>query len=186
MTDEKLTGLKEYNSSLNHLVKESLEEALVSLMKVKDFNQITICELCKKAGVSRMAFYNNFRTLEALLESTILSYSQKLVIDKIGSPFRENTDINWYIVLFEGVKKNSELLYLMFKSGFTYKYLSIVNSLVLHRKTLTDTEKYFRLIWAGGIVNIIIYWLNNGMKESIESLAEFCVLALPYNFEPTD
>ena len=47
MTDEKLSGLKEYNSSLNHLVKESLEEALVSLMKVKDFNQITISELCK-------------------------------------------------------------------------------------------------------------------------------------------
>ena len=51
-------GLISYNKELNYAIKEALQDALILLMKEKQYRSISITELCKKAGVSRMAFYN--------------------------------------------------------------------------------------------------------------------------------
>ena len=63
MTDNKnISGLINYNKEINYSIKEAIQEALVELMKNNDYTSITITALCKKAGVSRMAFYNNYKT----------------------------------------------------------------------------------------------------------------------------
>ena len=54
-------GLISYNKELNFAIKEALQDALILLMKEKQYRSISITELCKKAGVSRMAFYNNYK-----------------------------------------------------------------------------------------------------------------------------
>ncbi|MGN1093953.1 MAG: TetR/AcrR family transcriptional regulator, partial [Candidatus Neoclostridium sp.] len=90
MTD-KAEGLRRHNAELNKIVRESLQTALVVLLRQKEYSKISITELCKKAGVSRMAFYNNYQTTDDLLESTVIDYNKNLIIDKIGSPFREYT-----------------------------------------------------------------------------------------------
>lgn len=54
-------GLISYNKELNYAIKEALQDALILLMKEKQYRSISITELCKKAGVSRMAFYNNYK-----------------------------------------------------------------------------------------------------------------------------
>ena len=74
-SDKKTKGLREYNENLNEVVIESMQEALIILLKEKEFAKISITDLCKKAGVSRMAFYNNFLSLEELLKSVVIEYS---------------------------------------------------------------------------------------------------------------
>lgn len=54
-------GLISYNKELNYAIKEALQDALILLMKEKQYRSISVTELCKKAGVSRMAFYNNYK-----------------------------------------------------------------------------------------------------------------------------
>ena len=54
-------GLISYNKELNYAIKEALQDALILLMKEKQYRSISITELCRKAGVSRMAFYNNYK-----------------------------------------------------------------------------------------------------------------------------
>lgn len=62
MTDEnQIRGLKEHNEKLKAIISESLQQALILLMEKKQYKDITITELCKKAGVSRMAFYSNMK-----------------------------------------------------------------------------------------------------------------------------
>ena len=53
-------ALKRRNSELKQLTRECLTEALFSLMKEYDFEQITVTRLCEKAGVSRNTFYKTF------------------------------------------------------------------------------------------------------------------------------
>lgn len=173
MTD-KMEGLITHNANLNKIICESLQTALLMLLKEKDYSKINITELCKKAGVSRMAFYNNFKTLDNLLESIVIEYNRKLIINKIGSPFREYTKCSWYFKLFECIKENSEYLTTLFNAGFKEKYLAIINNLVLHDSNIATTKKYLRIIWAGGIVNTIIYWIEHNMQESVEEIAKFC------------
>jgi len=37
------------------------------IMKRKDFNEISITEITQKAGVSRMAFYRNYKSKEDII-----------------------------------------------------------------------------------------------------------------------
>jgi len=48
--------LKKNNMEINAITKEAIEQALISLIKEKDFKDITITEITKKAGVSRTAY----------------------------------------------------------------------------------------------------------------------------------
>ncbi|MGN1093766.1 MAG: TetR-like C-terminal domain-containing protein, partial [Candidatus Neoclostridium sp.] len=89
-------------------------------------------------------------------------------------PFREYTGYSWYLKLFECIKQNSEFMITLFKAGFKEKYLSVVNRLVLHDADIPTTKKYLRIIWTGGIVNTIIYWLENDMAETVEEISTFC------------
>ena len=61
-------SVKNSNEESNKITKSSLQTALIYLMNKKDFDKITITELVKKAGVSRMAFYRNYNSKEDILE----------------------------------------------------------------------------------------------------------------------
>ena len=166
-------NLNDHNKKQNKIVCESLREALIILMNEKNYYKISISELCMKAGVSRMAFYNNYESKDDLLRQ-IIFFQTNLLIDKIGSPFREKTGIEWYIKMFEYVKEDNMYLKTIFKANFKFEYLSAINDLVLHDDNIAATEKYLRLMWTGGVVNTIIYWLESNMKEPIIEMANFC------------
>ena len=173
MTVDKTSGLKTYNENLNKVVRESLQQALLMLMDTKEFSRISVTELCKKAGVSRMAFYGNFTSTDNLLEDIVREYSSDLVY-RIGSPFRNGIKLSWYEQMFARVEANSDILSLLFRAGFKYKYLSIINNSVLHNPNIPTHKKYLRLTWAGSVVNIIIYWIDNNLHESVGEIAQFC------------
>lgn len=175
MTD-KTIGLKLHNQQLNQEIIESLQEALLILMKEKNFKKITITELCSKAGVSRMAFYGNFKNKDEII-TAIVTHSNNQIIKEIGSPFRTNVSEEWYYHLFEIIDQNTNFLKIIFNAQFKYRYLSMINELVL-RNQPSSKESYYRIIWAGGIVNSIIYWIDHDKKESIKEIASFCYHSL--------
>ena len=49
------------------MVMESLTEALLQLMRAKPLAEISVSELCDKAGVSRVSFYRNFDSMDDIL-----------------------------------------------------------------------------------------------------------------------
>ncbi|MDR4933648.1 TetR/AcrR family transcriptional regulator [Companilactobacillus paralimentarius] len=57
----------EHSQKIKQDSQEFLITALLQLLKTKDFNDITITQVVKRAGVSRMAFYRNFETLDDIL-----------------------------------------------------------------------------------------------------------------------
>ncbi len=56
-----------YRDEQRKLSQESLRIALFTLMKTQQFQEISISTLCKRAGISRMAFYRNYDSKEAVL-----------------------------------------------------------------------------------------------------------------------
>lgn len=48
-----------------------MNEALLSLLEKKNFEYITVKELCNKAGVNRSTFYLHYETMNDLLNETI-------------------------------------------------------------------------------------------------------------------
>lgn len=48
-----------------------MNEALIILLEKKDYEFITVKEICEKAGVNRSTFYLHYETMNDLLQETI-------------------------------------------------------------------------------------------------------------------
>ena len=58
-------------------VKEAILGALIDLTERKAFSSITVVELCEAAGVSRMAFYRNYKVKEEVFSHRL----EELVVE---------------------------------------------------------------------------------------------------------
>ncbi|QUE54304.1 TetR/AcrR family transcriptional regulator [Streptococcus oriscaviae] len=63
-----LKNLTQSNKEVNQLTRESIETALLFLLERKEMKHISVSELVRKAGVSRNAFYRNYKSKEEILE----------------------------------------------------------------------------------------------------------------------
>ena len=81
-----------------------MDEALICLLNEKDYEYITIKEICKKAGVNRFTFYFHYESIDDLLEET-LGFINKKSFDY----FEDTFDFIASIDLF-----SKENLYLIF------------------------------------------------------------------------
>ena len=54
-----------------------MDEALISLLRVKDLEYITVKEICEKAGVNRSTFYLHYETIGDLLSETIETVNRR-------------------------------------------------------------------------------------------------------------
>lgn len=79
ISPKSLKNLSQSNKEINQLTRESIETALLFLLEKKDMRQISISELVKKAGVSRNAFYRNYKSKEEILELAYERTSQQLM-----------------------------------------------------------------------------------------------------------
>ena len=171
--EERLSGLRRHSEELNRVVIESLQGALLQLIAKKSYDSITVTELCKKAGVSRMAFYGNFESKDEIIRKILYDLQSELFA-RIGSPFRQAVAYNWYLDMFRFTAEKAEILKSIFCYGDQGKYLELVNSMILRHKDLQSDDTYQRLLWSGGIVNAVVYWLSSDMAESPEQMATFC------------
>lgn len=79
ISPKSLKNLSQSNKEINQLTRESIETALLFLLEKKEMRQISISELVRKAGVSRNAFYRNYKSKEEILELAYERTSQQLM-----------------------------------------------------------------------------------------------------------
>lgn len=181
--ESRLAGLRKYSDEQNKIVCESLQDALLMLIKNKAYESISITELCKKAGVSRMSFYGNFKSKDDILNRIITKLQIELV-ERIGSPFRKPVTLEWYRNLFILINENAEIIKPIFGAGFQKRYLDVVNGIVLRHSDMATEEIYKRLLWNGALVNVTTYWLSTDMKISPAEMAKICSkYIISYNSE---
>lgn len=172
-------GLRQHSKESNDFAKECLKTATLELSKTKDYKDISITELCRKAGVSRMAFYRNYDVVNDIFHE-IASDLNDEVVRTIGSPFRMRTSKDWYVKVFELVARHKDTMSLMFEENFQFEWMKIVNGFAVHDDSFSSEKKYQRLMWSGGFENTLSYWLKGGLKESPEEMAEYCIKYLPH------
>lgn len=176
MTVKRLQGLIEHNENLNKQITSYLQEALVLLLDKKSLNDITITELCQKAGVSRMAFYGNYKSKEDLYEQIVRTLNTDLVA-AVGNPFNRLTGKEWYVNFFSVMAENANTVHRVF-SADKNRYIDALNFVILKNRQLNDEQKYRRLLWAGGMVNATLYWIESGMDMPVSDIALHCYHSL--------
>lgn len=171
------------NKTNNKFIKQCITEALLELMKEKDFKEITISEISKKAGTSRMAYYRNYNYKEDILNDHMSN-----LIDDYNNMRKEHLDTiyNRFLFAYKFIKDNSDFIISMENSNLSVIIQNKINEYMKTYYKNSDesvTEKYRLYILSGGLYNSSKMWILNGTKESPEMLAEIFVNRL---FNNTD
>lgn len=167
---EAMSILRLSNEEANHITRECLRVALLKLMNDKPFDKINITEIVQKAGVSRTAFYRNYKTKEALVQDicrTIFEETAKSVgSDRFCTDRRQ-----WYVSVFQTIRDNSEYYRIYLDAG-----IHLSNSFVLESVYPSSNirEHYAIAAREGAFSTILEDWFRSGMKESPEEMGQIC------------
>lgn len=179
-----------------------IDLALISLLKQKPLDYITVSEICKTAGVNRSTFYLHYETIGDLLSETT-----RYLLDQFMSYFSQDTqstDINimtceldslvficdkYLVPYLTYVKDNKEV----FKTALSYITMfgfedvyarlfdQIFNPILERFHYPTNYRNYAMKYYLNGITAIINEWLNDDCNKPIEELSGIistCVFGL--------
>ena len=161
----------------NSFIKECILQALLQLMDTKDFKEISITEITKKAGVSRMAYYRNYYYKEDILNNYMTELLDKYqqIRDNIveASP---NDKYELLLHVFEYFKENEKFVLCLEKSNLSNIIQNRINGYIHETYKSKDIyDKYDAIIFGGALYNTGKYWLLTGKKESLEDLTKLFV-----------
>lgn len=156
-------------------------ECLLNMMRTERFDTISVCDICREAGIPRKAFYRYFDTKEdmfdALVSQTMLEYEQ------FPGPYREGdtrTTAKDTKKLFQFWYGKKELLDTLNASGLCERmFYQIVRrscaekvgasaALVKENAPALRTSTCFSI---SGIFAVVLDWYHQGFPETPESMA---------------
>jgi AcrR family transcriptional regulator len=151
-------------------VDKYIIEALFSLMKKKDYNNISITEICEKAGTGRMSFYRNFNSKEDIIRQWITNTTNTFLKES-DINYKNDSTKDYFIKLFTHLEKYKTEAMLIYKANlFNLLKNEFDDKLInLHQEEYSNYKSYFL---AGGIFNVYYFWLINGCMETPYQVAE--------------
>lgn len=169
-------GLRLSNAQSNKITKESIESAILLLMKERDFKDISISDIVKRAGVSRTAYYRNYKSKEDILNKYLETVVKAITNEMDFTTYSEDRIGFWYSI-FSKVRDHSEIYLILHRAGFEGIILSNINNLLLagiSSDNINSKDKYDVYFWAGAVYNILTEWITSGMKETDKEMAQIC------------
>lgn len=154
----------------NKIVTECITIALIQLMEKKNFDDISITELTKRAGVGRVSFYRNFEDKKDVLRKYLNDIQYEFMISREAN--RHDSNFTEYITdLFTHLYNYKELGLLLLKADMFYLVKEQFDY-VFDRLKTTRKEEAALLFLSGGLYNAFYYWVSNNYAGSPKEIAE--------------
>lgn len=154
----------------SELSKKYLAEALIQLMKKKDYLSITNKDITDRAGLSHITIYRNFSSKEDIIKYYLDDITNTFIMEtKID--YQPNNFKEYIITLFCHLKEKEDIGLLLYKANLIH-YIKDEFDIIFHSKAQNKKEQYNYYFVSGGLYNLYYYWLINGCKETPEELAD--------------
>lgn len=176
-----------------------MDLALISLLKKKPLEYISVSEICKTAGVNRSTFYLHYENIGDLLNETtryllndFLSYFSldlqsvtlnletcsldelEFICDKYMSPYLNYIKDNREV--FRVVLPNNHVL--GFDGVYENMFKHIFNPILDRFKYPESYRKYAMMYYMKGINAIISEWLKEDCVKPIEEVSEIISICI--------
>ncbi len=177
-----------------------MDKALLEILEKKDFEYITIREICKKADVSRSTFYLHYQNTKDLLDEAAryifdgfmdyFSDEKQLVTTRFADC--ELTELNFmtekYLMPFlRYFRENKRLLKTMMSNYISFDLNGIYDRLfkyifnpVLSRFDFPEKERdYVMRFYLTGIFAVVMQWIEEDCEKPDKEIAQIittCVL----------
>lgn len=100
---------------------QKFEQVLVELLQTKELSQISVSDICKRAGLNRSTFYANYVDIYGLADAIrekLEAQVAELYKDEVMQGFNSNN----YLILFQHIAQNQIFYRTYFKLGYDEKY----------------------------------------------------------------
>lgn len=160
------------NEESHKVTRESIEEALLVLMKEREYGEISVSELVKKAGISRAAYYKNYKSKEEVIQS-LLKRRAMQDVEIAQEKGRQGHSGDFWKSMFEQLLPSAEVYQILCKNGLKGLLFETYNEMAMSYMNLIEKQnRYYMLFFSGAISNVLIGWVENGMKESPEEMGK--------------
>ena len=165
--------------------KKALTETFCQLLEEKRFEDITVNELCDKAGIRRATFYKHFDDKYAFLGFVVQSLRDDFDRQIWSSKKPGNTSdyytayvkgliafINYFDKTFEGIMQSEishRLISILMRQNYEDTYERLCRS-VEDGMVLPASIESTAAMLTGGVGHIIIAWVKSGKKKPIDEL----------------
>ena len=158
----------------NQRVKDRLLDALITFAGQKDWSKLKVTELIEKSGVARASFYRNFKSVEEIIDYGIVQMSRLYHENK---PFLHEDFHDRDVVLykFRFYQEHADLVLAFHQAKVSTTLLDIITDCEIDAcgdMPINSIRKYELYYFAGAFYNMLICWLENGMKETAEDMAD--------------
>ena len=178
---------------------EKMHTALLTLLDSKDFELISVKEICETAGVNRSTFYLHYDNVNDLLQETVEAVYRDffgrfgaegpgaLDVDKKNEDELFLVTPKYLMPYLDFVEENRKLFYLMYEKNEmmgaekTYEtWFKTIFGPILTRFGVPQKEQSLIMVfYLKGIIGVVTEWVRGGCTESkdeIISVIQKCII----------
>lgn len=181
----------------------AMDEALMQLLLKKEFQFITVKEICEKAGVNRSTFYLHYDSPKDILEECMVLLNKRFKEQFENAGIKENFKTIQMLdkkdLIFINDKYLRPYLNYIYENQFIYRAIYqfpdlfssqksfgiLLNQLIypiMERFDVKEDEREYKIeFYIKGISAIICKWVNNRCKESIDQIINIIIDCFNFN-----
>lgn len=160
-------------------------EAIIVLLKDYRYEDITVSDVIKKAGISRATFYRHFKSKEEVVKVAVDMFfsSFDTELQRYYKNNQEEDELYLIQHFFERIGKENHLVHLVIKANLQGLMIEGIRKIIYTQKeefyglikTDKTTEEYTIDLVALSAWGLIARWMKNGQKESTKELSHIYV-----------
>lgn len=171
-----------------------LFSALIKLLGEKSFDDLTVLEICDKAGIHRATFYKHFVDKYDFLNTCFNISLSNLTFDKIAESYTPETmkkscmrmilkvlnfvEENQKVIVSLSTDRNSASFNTALNDAIANFIEERINTIRPENEKLSKTVPLLANYYAGAIVGIVKWWATNQSSYSKQDFLDFAEIKI--------
>ena len=153
-------------------LKECLSDALIQLMREKDFEKISIKEIADTAGVGRATWFRNYTSKNEALTFKFVQVWKRWA-DEHAIAVRDRFDLANAKNFFQFNYEIKHILEIVYTSNMQSAIYDAFYQVMMPQYGANAKECYQARFYSYGLFGLLDEWIKRGFKESVEEMVRF-------------
>lgn len=167
--------MRKKNQSVE-FIKDCFAEALIILMKEMPYSEISVKEICNKAGIARTTYYRHFDNKDG--KKNLLLYYVFRGWSIYAEPRQREIEKDFDIVFLHFIYENQDFYRLLYQNNLTEILIEICYKVFGPDEYTPKSLVYIKSYAACGSFGIIYPWIKSNFTDTPEYIQKSFVESL--------
>ncbi|MBP3918186.1 MAG: TetR family transcriptional regulator C-terminal domain-containing protein [Clostridia bacterium] len=168
------------SSKTTEFLKECMADALIILMRQKDFQKITADDIAAAAGVGRATWFRNFKSKEDAIRYRLRTAWEQYAEEHHLSE-RNRFDIRNTPAFFNYNAEMKKILKTIYRAGLDMLVFDVFKEIMIEPLSNTPDQWYREKFYAYGLYGLLDGWICRDFAETPEEISQMTVQLIKNN-----